>query len=90
MPFKPGDIVLYSRNPEDPTSHVEVGVVKSVREDGAFVAYNTGDTCAKTPFRYLKPIENDYALKALITRAEQLGKEFWDLAEGYEDWSING
>lgn len=90
MSFKPGDVVLYSRNPEDPASHVEIGVVKSVKEDGVFVAYNTGDTCSKTPFRCLRPIENDYALKALIARAEQLGREFWDLAEGYEDWSING
>lgn len=85
LELKPGDMVAYSRHPE--AEAVEIGVVKRVVDNGAFVVYHTGDTCAKTPFEYLKIVQNDYAAKALVERMEQLGKKTWGLSEDCEDWS---
>ena len=85
--FRPGDFVVYSNGGDDHIGPVEIGVVKRVCEDGCFVAYHLGDTVAKTPFRCLIPIENDYAMYGLCRRAAQLGKELGDLSEGCEDWT---
>lgn len=82
---KPGDLVAYIRNPT--ADFVEIGVVKGVRKDGAYVAYSTGDTCALTPWRRLKSVANGYAAPALAERMRQLGAEAWGLSEGCEDWS---
>lgn len=84
--FRPGDFVVYSNGGDDHMGPVEIGVVKSVRDDGCFVAYNLGDTVAKTPFRCLIPITNDYAMYGLCCRAAQLGRDFDGLAIGCEDW----
>ena len=84
--FRPGDFVMYSNGGDRHNGPVEIGVVKSVCDDGCFVAYNLGDTVAKTPFECLIPILNDYAMKGLVVRAEQLGREFYDLSEDCEVW----
>ena len=87
MTYQPGDFVLYFRKPGDRDSDIELGVVKRVTEHGCYVAYHLGDTCAMTPFQHLRPLKNDYAVKGLLTRAEQLGRHFWELSEDCEDWS---
>ena len=63
--FAPGDLVVYSRDGGD---HFELGVIKRVVDDGAFVWYHTGDTAAKTPWRCLHKVENAYAARSLISR----------------------
>ena len=42
---------------------VEVGKIKRIDGDYAFVYFHSGDTAAKTLLRDLYPIENDYYLK---------------------------
>lgn len=89
---KPGDfavgmMVVYASGGDTHHGAVEVGIVKSIHPDGCFVAYGTGDTCAKTPYRCLIPVGNTYALGALAERSRQLGFDVWGLAEGCEDWS---
>lgn len=84
--FSPGDFVMYSNGGDDHLGPVEIGVVKKVCEDGCFVAYHLGDTVAKTPFRCLIPIGNDYAVKGLVERAEQLGRKFDGISDGCEVW----
>ena len=84
--FSPGDFVIYSNGGDSHDGPVEVGVVKRVCADGCFVAYNLGDTVAKTPFDCLIPVLNDYAMKGLVDRSEQLGRKFDGLTEGCEVW----
>lgn len=84
--IRPGDFVAYIRNPKKP-DHIELGVVKSVRANGCFVAYNLGDTCAMTPWDHLVPIANGYATRGLVTRSEQLtGRTLDDIAPECETW----
>lgn len=67
--FNPGDLVVYSRDGGD---HFEIGVVKRIDSDGAFVWYHTGDTAAKTPWRCLHKVSNAYAVRSLISRIEEV------------------
>ena len=41
----------------------EIGRVKSLRPDGAFVAYHEGETGAKTPYDCMHKIQNEYVIK---------------------------
>lgn len=84
--FEVGQMVAYFNGGDDHVGPIEVGVVKSLRDDGAFVAYSVGDTCAKTPYRFLIPIGNSYAVEGLVQRMEQLGYKTWPLSEGCEVW----
>lgn len=85
--LKPGDVVIYCRVENDPAKHVEIGVVKSLRERGAFVAYHLGDTVAMTPYANLTKVHNGYAIGGLAERRKQLTGRLDPLCEGYEDWS---
>ena len=84
--FKPGDFVVYANGGDSHIGPVEIGVVKKVCDDGCFVAYHLGDTCAKTPFWCLLPIRNGYAARGLLERSEQLGIVYDGLSEGCETW----
>ena len=84
--FSVGQLAVYCNGGDAHAGPVEVGVVKSLREDGAFVAYGVGDTCAKTPYSMLLPVGNDFAAKGLAQRMDQLGRETWGLSEGCEAW----
>lgn len=56
--FKQGQHIIY-RNGE----RYEIGKIKRVTEDGAFVYYSEGDTAAKTPFECMHPLTNEYVIK---------------------------
>ena len=51
--------------PEKEIYAVEVGKIKRLCDDGAFVYYHTGDTAAKTNYKDLYKIKNAYAIKNL-------------------------
>ena len=57
--FKPGDYVIYQNG-----DRFEIGKIKRIADDGAFVFYSEGETAAKTPFKCLRKIENMYTIKA--------------------------
>ena len=61
----PGDIIAYQRRD---SRHFEIGLVKSVADDGAFVYYTQGDTAAKTPFDCICKIQNQYAFESMLMR----------------------
>ena len=82
--FAAGDIVLYDRSGAG--SAFDVGCIKSLSGNGAFVAYHLGDTCAFTPYERLLPIGNAYALLGLVQRSQQLGRRYEGLTEGCETW----
>lgn len=84
--MKPGDLVLYKRRGCDV---YELGVVKSMRDDGAFVWYSGGDTAAATPADCLFEFENDaravveaHAVSGSYDRLHALADELDALPDG--------
>lgn len=55
--FRAGDLIVYQNG-----DRYEIGKIKRVTEDGAFVWYHTGETAAKTPFDAMHKIVNAYAI----------------------------
>lgn len=53
-----GEYIIY-RNGEK----YELGRIKSLCEDGAFVAYHDGETGAKTPYSHMHKLINRYCIK---------------------------
>ena len=58
MDFKVGEYIVY-RNGD----RCELGRIKSVREDGAFVCYHEGETAAKTPYDCMSHLVNAYCIR---------------------------
>ena len=68
----------------------EIGRIKSIHDDGCFVAYHEGETGAKTPYDCMHKLINGYCIKEtllggdyfraeqtepIIFKMEQVGKE---------------
>lgn len=73
MGFKVGEYIIYVNGDK-----FELGRVKRVCEDGAFVAYHEGGTGAKTPFDCMHKLVNGYVIERT-----SLGGEFFK-AEGID------
>ena len=61
--YKEGQLVAYM--PTDFNGNIykiEIGKIKRLCDDGAFVWYHTGDTAAKTDYNDLYRIDNEYAI----------------------------
>ena len=56
--YSTGEYIIY-RNGEK----YELGRIKSLREDGAFVAYHEGETGALTPYSHMHKLINRYCIK---------------------------
>lgn len=56
--FKIGDYIVYGNG-----KIFQIGRVKSLREDGAFVYYHEGDTASKTPYECMHKLVNEYCIK---------------------------
>ena len=55
--FKEGQLIVY-RNGDT----YEIGKIKRVVSDGAFVYYSSGETAAKTPFDLMHPLVKAYVI----------------------------
>lgn len=55
--FQEGEYVVYQNG-----DRYEIGLIKSVMEDGAFVWYHDGNTAAKTPFDCMHKLINGYTI----------------------------
>ena len=55
--FKVGEYIVY-RNGD----RYELGKIKRITDDGAFVYYHEGDTAAKTPFHCMHKLANEYVI----------------------------
>ena len=55
--FEPDEYIIYQNG-----SRYEIGKVKRVTEDGAFVYYSSGDTAAKTPIECMHKLSNRYVI----------------------------
>jgi len=58
--FKEGQYVIYHN---ESTNHYELGRIKTLTEDGAFVAYHSGETGAKTPYDLMHPLINEFVIQ---------------------------
>lgn len=55
--FKEGEYIIYVNG-----DRYEIGKIKRIVQDGAFVWYHSGDTAAKTPFDCMHKLENEYVI----------------------------
>jgi hypothetical protein len=56
--FRVGEYIIYVNG-----DRYEIGRIKSVHEDGCFVAYHDGETGAKTPYDCMHKLTNSYCIK---------------------------
>lgn len=56
--FREGEYIIYVNG-----DRYEIGRIKSLRSDGAFVAYHEGETGAKTPYDCMHRIQNEHTIK---------------------------
>ena len=62
--FTEGEIVMYIvKDHSGNIYNVELGKIKKLLKDGAFVYYHTGDTAHKTSYDDLYKIKNTYLIK---------------------------
>ena len=52
--FKEGQLIIYHNG-----DNYEIGKIKRIVSDGAFVWYSSGETAAKTPFDLMHPLVNE-------------------------------
>lgn len=65
--FEVGEYIIYVNG-----AVYELGRIKSLKEDGAFVAYHEGETGAKTAYDLMHKLMNGYAIESTT-----LGGEFF-------------
>ena len=56
--FKEGELIVYVKG-----TTAEIGEIKRLCSDGAFVWYHEGDTASKTPFENMHKLQNAYCIK---------------------------
>lgn len=56
--YSVGEYIIYQNGEK-----YELGRIKSLREDGAFVAYHEGETGALTPYSHMHKLINRYCIK---------------------------
>lgn len=57
--FKEGEYIIYQNG-----EGFEIGKIKRITNDGAFVWYHEGETAAKTPFDCMHKLVNGFTIKA--------------------------
>ena len=55
--WKPGELIIYQNG-----DRFEIGKIKRITDDGAFVWYHEGETAAKTPFDCMHKLINAYTI----------------------------
>ena len=55
--FNEGDYIIYQNG-----DRYEIGKIKRITHDGAFVWYHDGETAAKTPFERMHKIANEFVI----------------------------
>ena len=57
--FKVGEYIVYQNG-----DRYEIGRIKRITDDGAFVWYHEGETAAKTPFDCMHKLVNGFTIKS--------------------------
>ena len=55
--FNEGEYIIYQNG-----DRYEIGKIKRIVDDGAFVWYHDGETAAKTPFERMHKIANEFVI----------------------------
>lgn len=55
--FKENEVIIYQNG-----DRFEIGRIKRLTEDGAFVYYHSGDTASKTPYDCMHKLINNYCI----------------------------
>ena len=55
--FKVGEYIVYVNG-----ERYEIGRIKTLKEDGAFVCYHEGETASKTPYELMHRLGNGYCI----------------------------
>lgn len=62
--FKEGELVIFIGKTQDGEIYsIEIGKIKRLCKDGAFVNYHTGETAAKTNYSDLYKLRNAYVIE---------------------------
>ena len=62
--FKEGELVIFiGKNHDGKIYSIEIGKIKRLCKDGAFVYYHKGDTSAKTNYSDLYKLRNSYVIE---------------------------
>lgn len=62
--FKVGELVIFIGKTHDGEIYsIEIGKIKRLCKDGAFVYYHKGDTSAKTNYSDLYKLKNSYVIE---------------------------
>lgn len=56
--YKVGQYIIYHNG-----DHYELGRIKTLHPNGAFVAYHAGETGAKTPYDMMHPLVNEFVIE---------------------------
>lgn len=56
--FENGEYIIYVNG-----DRYELGRIKRIMDDGAFVCYHEGETAAKTPFDCMHKLTNSFTIK---------------------------
>ena len=56
--FREGEYIIYQNGEQ-----FEIGKIKRLTDDGAFVWYSEGETAAKTPFDCMHKLANSYVIE---------------------------
>ena len=56
--FREGELIIYVNG-----ETFQIGEIKRICDDGAFVYYHEGDTASKTPFENMHKLQNEYCIK---------------------------
>ena len=56
--YKEGELIIYHNG-----DRYEIGKIKRLCDDGAFVWYSTGETAAKTPYEHMHKLVNSYVIE---------------------------
>lgn len=56
--FREGEHIVYQNG-----DRFEIGKIKRITKDGAFIYYSSGDTAAKTPFDCMHKLVNEHTIK---------------------------
>ena len=71
--FKAGQFVIYQNG-----DSVELGLIKRLHGDGAYVWYHGGETAAKTPFECMRSLRNAYVIKHTNLGGAAATEGCWD------------
>ena len=82
--FKEGEYIIYRNGRE-----CQIGRIKRLVEDGAFVWYHEGETASKTPFSCMYKLTNGYTIRQTSLGGAVEGAAPMFLANGQKDVELN-